>query len=184
MRSRPTSRARRASRTGDERPADEHYKSGARARDSVALVPILWGRKSSARRWSGRGRLSGGLAGRPRALHRLREGLAAMRRVMAPGRGFEPRYATSKAAVLPLNEPGDRWRKAQESNLPTLAGSLGLASRRNATLPAFRWWRGEDSNLQCYRVGHRFTACCVHRSATAPRNGRAGGGRTHRISPV
>lgn len=25
---------------------------------------------------------------------------------MAPGHGFEPRYAASKAAVLPLDDPG------------------------------------------------------------------------------
>lgn len=58
--------------------------------------------------------------------------------VMAPGQGFEPRYAAPKAAVLPLNEPGSKdWCGRLDLNQHGLVGHKGLdLARLHFTTPA------------------------------------------------
>lgn len=96
---------------------------------------------------------------------------------MAPGHGFEPRFTASKAAVLPLDEPGtfEKWCGRWESN-PQDTGSEP-ASYANSPTPA--WWRGKGSNLRCLPHGSP-----LYRRLPSPlglplQSGRNGGGRTH-----
>jgi hypothetical protein len=53
--------------------------------------------------------------------------LSAMLPCLAPGRGFEPRSAGPRPAVLPLNEPGSNWWTGRASNpQPSACGADAL----------------------------------------------------------
>lgn len=64
---------------------------------------------------------------------------------VAPGRGFEPRFATSRATVLPLNEPGSKWCARRDSN-PQTSGSEPEAYTSSATRAY--WRRVRELNPQ------------------------------------
>lgn len=93
---------------------------------------------------------------------------------LAPGRGFEPRSAASKAAVLPLNEPGSDWSGRGDSN-PYTHG-LNVLDMPDSPTPRIS---GGDGRLEPSKPeGNWFTASRICRSATSPDIGTRGRIRT------